>query len=553
MKKLFSFVLMLLVALSIVACGETDVTTTVAGTTTTEEEVVEYAIDFDVEAEINMISWAGDGRHYEDIGHTNLAVEDLTNSKVASVYANAKEFNKLFPNVEINFYGKKAGPDDGGVAWADEIDNYYNKYGAYPDIIPLTNVTGFLQSGYLADLSRFEGDYYYDKINPGLMEANNFYGFQAAMPGYFIPAGIFVNKSLIASENLDVPDPDWTFREFTNLITSGQKGQGTDTYVSVSGMPDWWIQQEFLYNQFYDGPVDGKYVSLNNDYTKEFFRTGVAKWSSYEIYGNADDTFLESVNSWGASAFSKGKSLIHGSEPWFITDYSTPDGWLPGPTGFDMYPFPSYETGGENTIGTIVDPVGIYNSCVLDGQLDCSAEEEQQIAVAYTFQAFSSIDTRAWQARVDQEYTDAETGLVVTGVLDSSFPITTGALYEEQMNLWFSAPRHQLYSDDSMIGFQAVVDLIQSGNVKSVSDKSYPRFYIDPDSGEERVIYEEFLNYFSIDEVGIDDSGWYDAFAAKLPEWENLINTRLTKAFEDIQQGLIIYYGYTEDDERFNQ
>ncbi len=553
MKRIVSLLLLLVFALAMVACGGngTDTTTNVSTTTTTAEEVVEYAIDFDTEATINVISWAGDGLYYDDIGHTNLSVVDLKNPKVASMYANAKEFNKLFPNIKINYYGKQYGPDDGGVYWEDEIENYKNKHGAYPDIIPLTNTTGFIEKGYLADLTRFEDDYYYKKINPGLLTQNNFYGFQAALPGYFVPSGIFVNKTLINEQNLDVQSPNWTFRDFTNLVVSGEKGQGTDTYVSISGMPDWWIQQEILYNQLYDGPVGGKYVTLNNDYTKDFFRTGVARWSAYDFYGVSDETFLEDNGSWDARAFSNGKSLIYGSGPWYITDFSTSTGWLPGPTGYDMYPFPSYE-GEQNTVGAVTDPVGIYNSCVLDGDLSCSDSEELQIAAAYTFQAFSSVDTRAWQARVNQQYTDVETGTVQTGVLDSSFPITTGDLYDEQMEIWFTAPRNALYSDPSMVGFAAINEIIKSGNIKALSDKSYPWFYTDPDSGETRRIFEEILTYYTIDEIGITDSGWYDAFTAKLPEWETLFNKRLDDAFASIRQGLQTYYGYSEDDERFN-
>ncbi len=536
MKKLFIGMLLLVATLSLTACNKGG---------------GQFGIDSDVETTISVISWAGDGIHYEDIGHTNLSVEDLQNPKVASMYANAKEFNKLFPNVKINYYGKQYGPDDGGVFWEDEIKNYKNKYGSYPNIIPLTNTTGFIEKGYLADLTRFEDDYYYKLINEGLMKQNNFYGFQAALPGYFIPAGIFLNNDLIEAENLDLPSTDWTFSQFTQLVTAGQKGQGTDTYVSISAMPDWWIQQEFLYNQLYDGPKDGKYITINDDYTKDFFKDGVARWSAYDFYGNSDETFTEDNDAWGARVFSNGKSIVHASEPWFITDFSTPTGWLPGPSGYDIYPFPSY-AGSGNTIGTITDPVGIFNSCVDDDLLDCTEEEELQIQVAYTFQAFTTVDTRAWEARVAQQYTDAETGTVETGVLDSSFPITTGELYDEQMEIWFSSPRHAMYKESSMVGFAAVNDLIKSGDVKAISDKSYPWFYTDPDSGESRRIFEEFLSYYTIDEVGISDSGWYDAFAAKLPEWEVLFNDRLDNAFTGIREGLIEFYGYTEDDERFN-
>ncbi|MBN2299753.1 MAG: carbohydrate ABC transporter substrate-binding protein [Acholeplasmataceae bacterium] len=536
MKKTFLIAMLVLISLIISACSGKD---------------KEFSIDSDVETTISVISWAGDGVYYDDIGHTNLSVDDLKNPKVASMYANAKEFNKLFPNVKINYYGKQYGPDDGGVYWEDEIENFKNKYGEYPNVIPLMNTSGFIQKGFLADLSRFEDDIYYDQFNEGLMKQNNFYGFQAALPGYFIPAGIFVNNDLIENENLDEPSVDWTFNQFTQLVTSGQKGQGSDTYVSISAMPDWWIQQEFLYNQLFDGPMDGKYISLNNDYTKEFFRDGVSRWSDYDFYGQSDETFLEDNESWGARAFSNGKSIIHGSEPWFITDFSTATGWLPGPSGYDIYPFPSY-AGSGNTISTITDPVGIFNSCNDDGLLQCSAEEELKIKVAYTFQAFSSVDTRAWEARVAQQYTDSETGSIETGVLDSSFPVTTGELYDEQMEIWFSSPRHAIYKNESMVGFQAINELIKAGNIKAISDKSYPWFYIDPDSGEQRRIFEEFLTYYAIDETYITESGWYDAFAAKLPEWEILFNERLDDVFENIQKGLQTYYGYEENDVRFN-
>ena len=120
------------------------------------------------------------------------------------------------------------------------------------------------------------------------------------------------------------------------------------------------------------------------------------------------------------------------------------------------------------------------------------------------------------------------------------------------MELWFSSPRHALYANESMVGFKAVNDIIKSGNVKAISDKAYPWFYIDPDSGETRRIFEEFLTYYTIDEVGITDSGWYDAFAAKLPEWETLFNERLEAAWGDIQEGLVTHYGYEENDSRFN-
>lgn len=543
MKKLLLLVLVLGLTISLAACKPGD---------------DKYGIESDVDVEISLISWAGDGVYYGDIGHTNLSVEDLTNPKVAAVYASAKAFNELFPNVKINYYGKIYGPNDGGLSWEEEIEAFKTEHGEYPNIIPLTDTTGFLQKGYLADLSRFEDDYYYQQYNPGLLEQTNFYGFQAALPGYFIPSGIFINPNLIESENLDEPSVDWTFTQFTQLITSGEDGLGDSTYISMAGMPQWWIQQEFLYNQLFDGPEDGQYISLNNDYVKNFFNDGVRRWAEYDFNGlvRGEDEeqipFYTDNGNYAPNAFAAGKAIVMGSDPWEMWKFSEPGNALEAPDGFDIFPFPSYE-GSGNTISTVSDPVGIFNSCRDDGYADCTEEEELKIKVAYTFQAFSTNDTASWEARVNQQYTDTETQTVKTGVLDSSFPVTTGELYDEQMDLWFSSETFAYYDNEDLVGFNKMNEIIKSGDVKAISDKAYPWFYTDPDSGETRQIFEEFLTYYLIDDTPITDSGWYDAFAAKLPEWETLFNQRLSDAWDNIKEGLITHYGYEENDERFNQ
>lgn len=47
----------------------------------------------------------------------------------------------------------------------------------------------------------------------------NYYGFQGGLPSFSIPWGIWVNKALAESKNINVPDPDWTIDEYTRFFT----------------------------------------------------------------------------------------------------------------------------------------------------------------------------------------------------------------------------------------------------------------------------------------------------------------------------------------------
>lgn len=202
MKKLLIALLIVTTGLSLTACKKDD-------------EVKAFS------GEIDLVTWAGDGLTYNDIGHQTFEAGDLTNTKVASIYATAKAFNEIYPDVKINFYGKVNGPNDGGVSWDQELANYKDNNDVYPAVFAISDTVSLLQQGVLADLSIYEDDDLYQTINPDLLSQGNFYGIQATLPGYFIPHGMFINPNIIEDEFLDEVDPDWTFEEFSELVENG--------------------------------------------------------------------------------------------------------------------------------------------------------------------------------------------------------------------------------------------------------------------------------------------------------------------------------------------
>ena len=56
-------------------------------------------LDFNMSASLDVMVWSGDGNYYTDLGHMEIAPADMTGQNVAAIYAVAKEFNKIFPNV----------------------------------------------------------------------------------------------------------------------------------------------------------------------------------------------------------------------------------------------------------------------------------------------------------------------------------------------------------------------------------------------------------------------------------------------------------------------
>src|SRR5690606_8738752 len=130
----------------------------------------------------------------------------------------AQEFNKIYPNVKINIFAKADGPDDDNGSWAQHRENFRAEYGHYPDIWAATDVPGDIARGLITDISIFADDPLYKSFNPAIMELINYDGFQAGLPQYLLPWGVFVNRGLAENNNLDVPDPDWDIDDFTSFI-----------------------------------------------------------------------------------------------------------------------------------------------------------------------------------------------------------------------------------------------------------------------------------------------------------------------------------------------
>ena len=98
-----------------------------------------------------------------------------------------------------------------------------------------------------------------------------------------------------------------------------------------------------------------------------------------------------------------------------------------------------------------------------------------------------------------------------------------------------------------MPGFQYLLELWNAGQIWDISDKTYP--YRVNEDGTVVNCLNEWLEVTNADITGVavTDPSWVDTVKANLDDWNEKINARFLIAEQDVKNGLITYYGYTED------
>lgn len=508
-------------------------------------------LDPEVSGSIDVMCWSGDSVYYSDLGHMSIADEDLTSKNVAMIYAMAKKFNEMYPNLKINLYAKTDDPDSNDTSWDQELENFKAEHGKYPDIYASTMLPDDTAKGMVADLSVFADDPLYQSFNSSLMAQMNYYGFQAGLPQFMQPWGVFVNKELAEDNNIDVPGPDWTIEDYTDFVTSADN---TNFWGLVYGSATQFIQTGT--DTVVKAMNEGTEVNMASDQVMSLLDY-IPQWSEYEIFtkngqGAVDSAIMDDGWWWSYRFFCRNYCLTSAGDPWMMTDSAmgqNEDGTWPTNAvesgDWDIYPRPATDYRG-NTVGIVIDPMAIHNYAMDDGDPAWSDAEKAQLDLAYAFGSYWCGATEAMQARADQQWNNAG---VMQSCLNDSFPLVTGDDFDAQMKIWYSTVNHARYGDaEKMPGFQYVVQLWEEGQIWDVSDKCYP-WYVYEDGTRKECIYE-WLNLTNEEVVGVPvtSASWLDTVKANLPEWNKKMNDRLTEAQNSLKEGLKTYYGFTDAD-----
>ena len=503
-------------------------------------------LDSNVVGQVDLMLWSGSGTYWEDLGHQDLAVEDLTAQNDAAAYYVAKAFNELYPNVTINVRAHTGGTDN----WQQKLIDYKNEHGVAPSVWASTDLPGDVAKGIVADLSQFDNDPVYRSMNPSILNMMNYQGFQAGLPQYILPWGIYVNKELAYYKNLDVPGPDWNIDEYTDFIGNHEE----DVYYGSMDTPIRILETgtNDIAKSLFEYSGTGAFVNLDSAEVRDLIPY-LAEWNTHSMWGNnpSQEFFDANSGGWAYGWFKNGALLTLEGDPWMMGDCATPDAEWWGKcvsTDWDIYPRPSTEYV-DNTVGIVLDPMAVYNSCLDDNNLACSEEELLKIKINYTFAAFWIADNASWTARSQGEFFDVGSN-GTSSSLNDSFPVTKGDLFNQQMQLWYTPAKHQRFADSSaMPGFHEIIRIYEEGQFWDVSDKSFPYFH-DFDETRRENLYE-WKNYWNPDiNGGVEkaDPDFVDTVLNNLFQWNEFSNERFEASYAELRDGLKTYYGYTDAD-----
>jgi len=573
MKKLLSIFVISAFLFVLIGCGETSTTTTTTtttssssteSTTTTELANIESdtGLDKNVTGVIDIVLWSGTGTKYYDLGHQTLTADQLPAQNDAAAYAVAKAFNEVYPNITINGYFKSGGPDN----WTQVLETYADDEGRFPSVWAAMNLSNSVATGIIADLSRFEDDPLYQQLNPSVMQMMNYYGFQAGLPQYTLPWGVYVNKSLADANGIEVPNYDWDFDEYTDF-TSNYSLDPQNLYFGAMDTPLSFIETGTTTIRASLAHYSGgdTFVDLNSAEVRNLL-SYIHEWVYGSFWGQYDmealtitdgsgpvATLYANAQSWDYHLFRQGYLLTFDGQPWMMGDCAeTNTSWwaVCNINDWDIYPRPATDYQ-DTTVGMVLDPMAVYNYCLEDGDLSCTPEEEQKIQIAYTFAIFWCADSRSFQARANQLFYDASSA-GYSSALNDSIPVVTGDMFDDQMAYWYLPNKHQRFgatNEDGeylMPGFQEVLRIFKEGQFWDISDKSFPWSYSF--EGTSQTILNEWQSYWNPEVNGGKqkyDTDFTSTIIALLPTWNTLSNERWANEFARIQQGLIIYYGWS--------
>ncbi len=507
------------------------------------------ALSTGMAGEIDVMLWSGSSTYLEDVGHQNYAEGELKGQNDAAVYAMAKKFNETYPNIKINVYAKTGDPDSNDTPWAQELENFKAQYGKYPDIYASTDLSGDVARGMVADLSVFADDPVYQSFNKSIMNMMNYYGFQAGLPQYMLPWGVYVNKELAEQNNIDVPPVDWNIDEYTAFVSSADN----KTFWGAMDVPMSFINggnKDITYSLAnYKG--EGDHVNLNSDAVAKLLEY-VPKWSKSAVWtqndvGGVPAEVMDANWWWGFKFFIENVILTNDGDPWMMGDAANPEEGFANAAkskDWDIYPRPSTDYV-ENTVGIVLDPMAIHNYAMDDGDPAWSDAEKDALKVAYTFASFWVGSNESFQVRADQTFDDQGT---LKTALNDSLPLVTGKDFDKQMEIWASVPTHQRFGDaKKMPGFQKVIEIWEKGQFWDISDKAYPLKIMQ--DGTRVEADKEWRFIYQAENVSVlrTDPNWLDEVKSKLPDWNTNINQRFVEADNQLREGLKSYYGFTDE------
>jgi multiple sugar transport system substrate-binding protein len=337
----------------------------------------------------------------------------------------AEKFMALHPDIEVEIFNN-------GTWLGNENTAKLAAAGQMPDVINLENPVYPIQNNWVINLKPYLDRETNLTLPESFVKYGTFNDQLIMVPNSVFFFGVIVNKTLLAQNNIPIPEYGWTIDEFVNIAKrTTRKGQSIGT-TEIQPIP------KHLPPQVNDDLGWGAFNEVTKQYqlTPEWVEaTNIAVdlyQSGATLYERLDATGLPWDFEEGSAeraavderranflmeelgetdsgvAFYKGKIALYQDFTW-ATGFPTNEnytGWE-----YDWYPFPVKEAGDVSRPGIVVDSIGITTSC-------------QNPDAAYEWLKFLTFGTDGIEARFEiyGNYTKADAQARFPGLAETAYP-----------------------------------------------------------------------------------------------------------------------------------
>jgi multiple sugar transport system substrate-binding protein len=144
------------------------------------------------------------------------------------------KFEKLYPNIKVNYKS--------GVLKSDYSERLSQSIikGNEPDVFCVLpgDFNTFTSIGILEELDNFikkDGSFDISRMYENAVQAGQSQGFQYALPKELDPELMFVNKTLLEKEGIEVPSGHWTWQDFYNICKKITRDTDRDGRIDQFG------------------------------------------------------------------------------------------------------------------------------------------------------------------------------------------------------------------------------------------------------------------------------------------------------------------------------
>lgn len=227
-------------------------------------------------------------------GKVSVGINSYRNSDFSAI---CKAFQEKFPNVEIQPILFETSKDDA----VEYLTSQAMAGNALPDILfddagPLPT---YIQNSWMYPLTAFvEGDAEFEKIPQNIRDNFTYNGNIYALPQTIHSNVLVVNEDLVEEMNVDLPEYDWTWDDFTEFIKAC-------TNASYSGVEDMSKMYNWIPGAMTEGYSVGGYNYDTKHFNLEAVRTYVNYFQELQKLNGVEVYSLYGTNNGGGSDYTK--------------------------------------------------------------------------------------------------------------------------------------------------------------------------------------------------------------------------------------------------------